>query len=50
VDEEKMVVVVRRVFRMVGAEGAGIYGVHETLKREGVPAPGGGKYWDKRAV
>jgi hypothetical protein len=49
VDEEKMVVV-RRVFRMVGAEGAGIYGVHETLEREGVPAPGGGKYWDKRAV
>ena len=49
VDEEKMAVV-RRVFRMVGAEGAGIYSVHKTLEREGVPAPGGGKYWDKRAV
>jgi site-specific DNA recombinase len=49
VDEEKMAVV-RRVFRMVGAEGAGIYGVHKTLEREGVPPPGGGKYWDKRAI
>src|SRR5215211_7212573 len=49
VDEEKMAVV-RRVFRMAGAEGAGIYSVHKTLEREGVPAPGGGKYWDKRAV
>ena len=49
VDEEKMAVV-RRVFRMVGAEGAGIYGVHKTLERESVPAPGGGRYWDKRAI
>jgi site-specific DNA recombinase len=49
VDEEKMAVV-RRVFRMVGAEGAGIYSAHKTLEREGVPAPGGGKYWDKRAI
>jgi DNA invertase Pin-like site-specific DNA recombinase len=49
VDEEKMAVV-RRVFRMVGAEGAGIYGVHKTLEREGVPPPGGGRYWDKRAI
>jgi site-specific DNA recombinase len=49
VDEEKMAVV-QRVFRMVGAEGAGIYGVHKTLEREGAPAPGGGKYWDKRAI
>src|SRR5215212_9461357 len=49
VDEEKMAVV-RRVFRMIGAEGAGIYSVHKTLEREGVPAPGGGKYWDKRAI
>jgi site-specific DNA recombinase len=47
VDEEKMAVV-RRVFRMVGAEGAGIYSVHKTLERDGVPALGGGKYWDKR--
>jgi site-specific DNA recombinase len=49
VDEEKMAVV-RRVFRMVGAEGASIYGVHKTLEREGVPPPGGGRYWDKRAI
>ena len=49
IDEEKMAVV-RRVFRMVGAEGAGIYGVHKTLEREGVLAPGGGRYWDKRAI
>ena len=49
VDEEKMAVV-HRIFRMVGAEGAGIYSVHKILEREGVTAPGGGKYWDKRAV
>ena len=49
VDEENMSVV-RRVFRMVGAEGAGIYSVHKTLESEGIPAPGGGKYWDKRAI
>src|SRR5215203_4720488 len=49
IDEENMAVV-RRVFRMVGAEGAGIYSAHKTLEREGVPAPGGGKYWDKRAI
>src|SRR5215217_6851298 len=49
VDEEKMAVV-RRAFRMIGAEGAGIYSVHKTLEREGVPAPDGGKYWDKRAI
>jgi hypothetical protein len=35
---------------MVGAEGAGIYGVHKTLEKEGVPPPGGGRYWDKRAI
>src|ERR687889_669184 len=34
VDEKKMAVV-RRVFRMVGAEGAGIYSVHKTLESEG---------------
>src|SRR5919112_6796219 len=38
VDEENMSVV-RRVFRMVGAEGAGIYSVHKTLESEGIPAP-----------
>src|SRR5215216_4654862 len=49
VDEEKMQVV-RQIFRMVGAEGVSTHTVARTLERDGVPALGGGKYWDKRAV
>ena len=49
VDEEKMRVV-RRIFRMVGAEGAGLHTVAKTLEREGVSNPGGGRYWYKRLV
>jgi len=49
VDEEKMQVV-RRIFRMVGAEGVSTHTVARTLEREGVPNPGGGRYWYKRLV
>jgi site-specific DNA recombinase len=49
VDEEKMAVV-RRIFRMVAAEGVSTHGVARTLEREGVPNPGGGRYWYKRLV
>ena len=49
VDEEKMQVV-RRIFRMVGVEGVSTHGVARTLEREGVPNPGGGRYWYKRLV
>jgi site-specific DNA recombinase len=39
VDEETMLVV-RRIFRMIGVEGASIRGVVATLNREGVKSPG----------
>src|SRR5687767_13645147 len=38
VDEEKMQVV-RRIFRMVGAEGDSLNGVKKTFDREGIPTP-----------
>jgi site-specific DNA recombinase len=48
VNEETMRVV-RRIFRMVGVEGASIYYVTRSLDREGVPAPAGGR-WNKTMV
>jgi site-specific DNA recombinase len=36
---------VRRVFRMVGVEGATFYRVKKTLEREGFSPPKGGRYW-----
>ncbi len=44
VDEETMAVV-RRIFRMVGLEGASITGVASALNREGIEPPG--KPWSK---
>jgi site-specific DNA recombinase len=49
VDEEKMAVV-RRIFRMVAVEGKTTHNVARTLEREGVPNPGGGRYWYKRRI
>ena len=42
--------VVRRIFRMVGVENVSTHGAAKTLEREGVPNPGGGRYWYKRLV
>ena len=36
---------VRRVFRMVGSEGETLHAVKSAFQREGVPTPGGGRYW-----
>jgi site-specific DNA recombinase len=44
VNEETMAVV-RRIFRMVGLDGASITGVARTLNREGIEPPG--KPWSK---
>ena len=44
VHEEEMRIV-RRVFRMVGVEGRTINAVKKAFDREGVPAPGGGRFW-----
>jgi site-specific DNA recombinase len=49
VDEEKMAVV-RRPFRMVAVEGVSTHGVAKALEREGIPNPGGGRYWYKRRI
>ena len=44
VNEETMGVV-RRIFRMVGAEGHSLNGVKKTFDREGVPTPRNSRYW-----
>lgn len=44
---EAQMAVVRRIFRMIGAEGMTMHGVKKTFEREGVPAPGGGARWDR---
>jgi site-specific DNA recombinase len=49
VDEEKMAIV-RRIFRMVAVEGTSTHRVARTLELEGIPNPGGGRYWYKRLI
>ena len=44
VDEGEMRVV-RRIYRMVGVEGSTINAVKKTFDREGVPTPGGARFW-----
>ena len=39
--------VVRRIFDMVGAEGKTLHAAKKILDREGVPTPGGARYWGK---
>jgi site-specific DNA recombinase len=49
VNEEKMAIV-RRIFRMVAVEGTSTHRVPRTLELEGIPNPGGGRYWYKRLI
>jgi site-specific DNA recombinase len=44
VDEETMAVV-KRIIRMVGAEGAAVRAVKRTFEREGLPTPQGKEIW-----
>jgi site-specific DNA recombinase len=44
---EAQMAVVRRIFRMIGAEGLTMHAVKKTFEREGVSAPGGGTRWDR---
>lgn len=37
--------VVQRIFYMVGVEGRSLRAVRKTLEAEGVPSPGGARYW-----
>ena len=41
---------IRRIVRMIGAEGLSIHRVKRTLAREGIPTPNGGKYWSKKTI
>jgi site-specific DNA recombinase len=49
VDAERMALV-HRVFHMIGEQGASLRSVAKTLDREGVPTPGGGKFWDRSVL
>jgi site-specific DNA recombinase len=49
VDEQQMTVV-RRVFRMIGAEARAIHEVKRTLEREGMPSPTGLRHWDRTTM
>jgi site-specific DNA recombinase len=46
VDELRMALV-RRVFRMVGVEGMSLNAVGKRLENEGIPAPRGGRTWNR---
>jgi site-specific DNA recombinase len=46
VDELRMALV-RRVFRMVGVEGMSLNAVGKRLENEGIPAPRGGRIWNR---
>jgi site-specific DNA recombinase len=46
VDELRMALV-RRVFRMVGVEGMSLNAVGKRLETEGIPAPRGGRIWNR---
>ncbi len=45
--DESTMPTVRRIFRMVGTEGASLHAVQRFLEREGVPAPKGGRSWSR---
>src|SRR5215213_2722105 len=47
VDEDKMVVV-RRIFRMVGAEGMVLNAARCALEKEGIPTPSGRRTWSRQ--
>jgi site-specific DNA recombinase len=49
IDEERMAIV-RRIVRMIGADGATLYAVKRTLEREGVPTPNGLKFWAAKVL
>ncbi len=42
--------VVRRAFRMVGVEGVSLHGAARAFEQEGMPTPGGQRYWDKMII
>jgi hypothetical protein len=49
VDEARMAHV-RRIFRMIGAEGCGTWTVKRTFDAEAVPTTTGRRYWDPTTI
>jgi len=49
VDEEAMRVV-RQIFRMIGSERRTLYAVKRTFEREGIPTPGGARFWHAKCI
>src|SRR5215204_1657013 len=49
VDEEAMRVV-RRIFRMIGSERRTLYAVKRTFEGEGIPTPGGARFWHAKCI
>ena len=49
VDEERMQII-KRTFRMVGAEGYTMSATRLTFNREGVCPPSGGRYWSRKYI
>ncbi len=49
VEVEKMVVI-ERIFRMVGAEGHTMNATRLAFNREGLPPPSGGRFWSPKYV
>jgi site-specific DNA recombinase len=49
VDPERMAVM-RRLFRMVGVEGMGLYGAQLALRDDGIPSPTGKPLWDLQSI
>jgi len=47
---EAEMVVVRRVFHMIGGEGMPLHAVQRTLEREGIPTPNGQPWWNTRTI
>ena len=49
VDEERMPVI-KRIFRMIGAEGQTMHAVKRAFERDGVRPPLGGKHWSPKHI
>jgi site-specific DNA recombinase len=45
--KEQQMLVVQRIFRMVGMDGYPINAVKKAFDREGVPTPGGARFWNQ---
>jgi sorbitol-specific phosphotransferase system component IIBC len=42
--------VVRGIFRMIGSERRTLYAVKRTFERDGIPTPGGARFWHAKCI